>query len=64
MLTEEQKISTYSARVDYLYLLAGGLNDWAILSEDEQKKMDSLQKEIRKYLKYLFKELDGKYYDK
>lgn len=54
-LTKEQENMTLEARVDFFEGLKGELNKWWVLSDDEQKHMDSLIRAINKYVNYLNK---------
>ena len=54
-LTKEQEKETLEARADFFEGLKGKLNNWWVLSDDEQKHMDSLIRAINKYVNYLNK---------
>jgi len=54
-LTKEQEKETREARVDFFKGLKGDLNKWWVLSDDEQKHMDSVISAINKYINYLNK---------
>ena len=53
--TKEQEKMTRESRAGFFKGLKGELNEWWVLSDDEQKHMDSLLRAINKYINYLNK---------
>lgn len=64
MLTEEEKqkvsleMNIVNARLNYMYLLEGGLRTWKVTSDEEQKVLDKVIKKIEDYEAYLLSKID------
>lgn len=50
--------TVYDARGTYIVLLAKGLQEWKILSKEEQKKINSIIRSLTKYCNFIQDELD------
>ena len=44
-----------SARIDAIYSLISKFNNWSVLSEEEGNQLDKIKKDLKNYLKLLYK---------
>lgn len=44
-----------SARIDAIYSLISEFNNWSVLSEEEGNQLDKIKKDLKNYLKLLYK---------
>lgn len=44
-----------SARIDAIYSLISEFNNWSVLSDEEEDHLDKIKKDLKNYLKLLYK---------
>ena len=53
MKLTKQEVATLESRVDYLDILKGRISNWAMLSDEEEKKLKSVKEAISEYTDYI-----------
>ena len=56
----KQEVATLESRVEYLDILKARLSNWTMLSDEEEKKLKSVQRAIKKYSSYMNEILEEK----
>lgn len=49
----KQEVATLESRIEYLDILKSRLSGWAVLSEEEEVRIKSVQRAISKYADYI-----------